>query len=316
MNRFIRNFCMTPKSPTLHKKKMNIFSRFKNTLIENEYKIIYEYNIPEYINRPDYAYKKNGLPEKCNKKDILKNEDLVNMKKVCKLAARALQIGLKNSVQGATTEDVDRIVTEFIISEGAYPSGVNFHQFPKAICASPNEVVCHGIPDLRPLADGDIVNYDVTVYLNGFFGDCSAMSLIGNVDEAGQKLCRTTYECLMKGISVCGPNVPLRRIGEVINDHAIEQGFSVVSDFGGHFIGRHLQQYPVIDHIPLDNEASKFKMQPGHTFTIEPMLCEGRPQLTGWSDGWTVVTADNGRSAQWEHTILITDDGYEILTLE
>lgn len=222
---------------------------------------------------------------------------------------------------------------EFIVAAGGYPSPLNYHRFPKAICTSLNEVQCHGIPDDRPLQGGDILNIDVSCYVNGFHGDCSAMAAVGEVDEASQRLIEVTYKCLELGIAVCRPGTQFREIGRVVSQHAHQCGYTLAADFCGHGIGRAFHEEPIVMHIENNDTTvlrpiivasgcaplltrclSRQVMQPGMIFTVEPILCEGQPDYRIWDDNWTVVSKDGGRASQAEHTILITENGHEILT--
>jgi len=172
-------------------------------------------------------------------------------------------------------------------------------------------VVCHGIPNMRPLQDGDIINVDISIYLNGFHGDCSETYMVGNVSESSKILVKTTYEALFKAIEICGPNVPFKKIGETIEKYVSKFGFSVVKDYAGHGVGKLFHSDPIIPHYAC---GVKGVMKPGHIFTIEPMINQGTFEVKTWPDKWTVVTADGQRSAQFEHTLLMTDTGCEILT--
>ena len=184
-------------------------------------------------------------------------------------------------------------------------------QFPKSVCTSVNNVVCHGIPDDRPLEDGDIINVDITVFLDGVHGDCSETFLVGNVDESGQKLVQVAKESMEVGVKACGPGVEFRTIGAVIQSHAESQGFQVVPAFTGHGIGSFFHGPPDIYHM---QNLYPGRMKPGVTFTVEPAISEGSHEIVILEDGWTAVTSDNSRSAQFEHTVLITESGVEILT--
>ncbi|CAO3626973.1 unnamed protein product [Cunninghamella echinulata] len=234
------------------------------------------------------------------------------MRKVCKLAREVLDIGAAAIRPGITTDEIDKIIHDATIERGAYPSPLNYYQFPKSVCTSVNEVICHGIPDQRPLKEGDIVNLDVTCYYGGFHGDLNETYLVGNVDEKGRLLVKTAKECLEKAIALVKPGARYRDFGKVIEDHAKKNGFSVVRTFCGHGINQLFHCAPNVPHYA-NNKAIGI-MKPGHVFTIEPMICEGtwRDQL--WPDNWTAVTCDGKRSAQFEHTMLVTEDGVEILT--
>ena len=192
---------------------------------------------------------------------------------------------------------------------------MNYHNFPKSCCTSVNEVICHGIPDKRPLEEGDIVNLDITVYYNGYHGDCSEMFVVGDpdrLDDSGRKLLQTTYDCWISACQMVEPNRHYKEIGAVIEDYVTPRGFSSVRQFCGHGIGSIFHTNPNILHYR--NNEPNGQMAAGHTFTIEPMICEGSAKAVTWPDDWTATTADGKRSAQFEHTLLITDDGVEALT--
>jgi len=214
---------------------------------------------------------------------------------------------------GVTTEEIDAIVHEETIKRGAYPSPLNYRGFPKSVCTSIGEVVCHGIPSAgRVLQEGEIVNIDVSCYIEGFHGDNSEMFCVGEVDEAGRRLIQVTYDAWQAAIAICKPGVKYNEIGGVIEDHVTVRGFSTVTNFCGHGVGRIFHTTPAILHYR--NSQASGTMDVGHIFTIEPMINEHANANTMLDDGWTVVTADGGRSAQFEHTLLITPDGVEALT--
>jgi len=245
--------------------------------------------------------------------DIKSEDDIEKMRKSCRLARQiVVQCGEMLRV-GVTTDQIDQLVFDMAMAHNAYPSPLNYKGFPKSVCTSVNNVVCHGIPDDRPLADGDIINIDVTVYLDGFHGDCSQTFMVGDVDEAGQRLIQATEESLAVGLDVCGPSVPFSAIGEAIYKHAWKNGFSVVGGFTGHGIGTYFHGPPDVYHVP--NRWYKEVMLPGMTFTVEPILTEGNDRIIILHDGWTAVTADHSRSAQVEHTVLVTENGTEVLTI-
>uniref|UniRef100_A0A3B5A0Q7 Methionine aminopeptidase n=1 Tax=Stegastes partitus TaxID=144197 RepID=A0A3B5A0Q7_9TELE len=197
-------------------------------------------------------------------------------------------------------------------ARNCYPSPLNYYNFPKSCCTSVNEVICHGIPDRRPLQDGDILNVDITVYHNGFHGDLNETFYVGEVDEGAKKLVQTTYECLMQAIDSVKPGIRYRELGNIIQKHAQANGFSVVRSYCGHGIHRLFHTAPNVPHYAKNKAVGV--MKPGHVFTIEPMICEGGWQDETWPDGWTAVTRDGKRSAQFEHTLLVTETGCEILT--
>ena len=215
---------------------------------------------------------------------------------------------------GVTTDELDVIAHDYLVAHGAYPSTLGYRGFPKSICTSVNEVVCHGIPDARELRDGDIVNIDITAYLDGVHGDTDATYLVGEVDEESRLLVERTREAMFRGIKAVAPGRPINVIGRVISSYAKRFGYGVVRDFTGHGIGEAFHSGLIIPHYDAA-PAYDTVMEPGMTFTIEPMLNLGTHEWEMWDDGWTVVTADKARSAQFEHTILVTETGSEILTL-
>jgi len=208
------------------------------------------------------------------------------------------------------------VVFHELEQNGAYPSPLNYHGFPKSCCTSVNEVICHGIPDDRPLQAGDIINIDITVYLNGYHGDCSEMFVVGGeeaLDDRGKELLQTTYDCWIKACQFVQPGKDYKDIGAIIEDHIdANGGFSTVRNFCGHGIGSVFHTNPNILHYR--NNEPNGQMAVGHTFTIEPMICEGSAKPITWPDEWTATTIDGKRSAQFEHTLLITKDGVEALT--
>ncbi len=268
--------------------------------------------IPAEIARPDYA--EDSIPKQvCLKDTVMNAEQLERMESSCKLARHILDETAKHAVEGVTTDELDKIAHKLCIEAGAYPAPYNYHGFPKSICTSVNEVICHGIPDSRPLLDGDSVNIDVTVYYNGMFGDCSTTVLIGNVSEENKKLIDVTEEALMKGISVVKPGAKVSDIGKAIEKIIDEHGYSIVTTYGGHGIG---EVFHTKLHVPHYFEPGPSTiMKPGMTFTIEPMINAGKPKHKLWKDNWTAATIDSKRSAQFEHTVLVTEKGVKILTL-
>ncbi len=213
---------------------------------------------------------------------------------------------------GVTTDEIDAVVHAACIERGAYPSPLGYHGYPKSVCTSVNEVICHGIPDNRPLADGEIVNLDVTLYMGGVQGDSSATFPVGQIDERSQNLISVTRRCLELGIEAVKPGRPISDIGRAIQTHAEENGYGVVRAFVGHGIGRGFHTPPSVPHY-FDSRATTV-MEPGMTFTIEPMITMGDWRHVMWEDGWTAVTADGRRTAQFEHTLLVTEEGAEVLT--
>jgi methionyl aminopeptidase len=267
--------------------------------------------VPAGIPRPEYA---DGGEPRLSLKDVKSAEELARQRRACAAAARVLRIAGERVAVGITTEALDAVAHAEIVRLGGYPSPLGYRGFPRSICTSVNEVICHGIPDSRPLADGDIVNLDVTVYLDGMHGDCSATFLVGEVDADGRRLVQVARECLAKGIAAVKPGRPISDIGRVIEAHASRHGFGVVRSYCGHGIGESFHTALQIPHHY--DPGAKRIMEPGMTFTIEPMITEGTWQDLLWDDGWTAVTADGRRSAQFEHTIAVGAAGAEILTVE
>lgn len=271
--------------------------------------------VPDDIPRPNYW--KSGRPRSKTPKfpwdvEVKTPDEIAAMRTAGRLAREVLDAAGRAIEPGMTTDELDRIVHSETLKRRAYPSPLNYHGFPKSCCTSVNEVVCHGIPDDTVLLTGDIVNVDVTIFHAGFHGDCSEMFLVGGVDAGGRRLVRTTYECLQAAMAVCGPGVPFKRIGGPIERRASEEGFSVVRNFCGHGIGSTFHTTPNIVHF--ENNEPAGIMQPGMTFTIEPMINEGTHKNVTWPDDWTATTLDGKRSAQFEHTLLVTEDGVEALT--
>ncbi|POM77232.1 Methionine aminopeptidase, merops subfamily M24 [Phytophthora palmivora] len=267
--------------------------------------------VPEAIARPPYAVS-GGMSELKPFIPILDVEQQQRLRAACQLAGDIREFAKPLCQVGATTEDIDRLVHEEIVRRGAYPSPLNYGGFPKALCSSVNEIVVHGIPDSRPLEDGDIVNIDISVFLDGFHGDTSQTFLVGNVDDAGKHLVDVTNQALMGAIEHCCK--PLNRfasIGDFVQSLAHKEELGVVREYTGHGIGKEFHCLPFILH---HHNSEPGKMLPGMVFTVEPALTEGSPEIVHWDDGWTVATADGGRSAQAEHTVLITEDGVDILT--
>lgn len=267
--------------------------------------------VPAKIGRPEYAG--TGVPGPFKLSCVKKTDDQIKRnRKAGRFAREVLDTVLAEVQPGISTDELDQIAHERIVALGAYPSPLNYMGFPKSICTSVNEVVVHGIPDSRLLVEGDIVNCDVTVYADGMHGDCSETVFVGKVDIGGQKLVQVAWECLMQAIDVVRPGLLLNQIGLVIENHARENGFSIVREFTGHGIGESFHMSPYIAHFYEPDNA--VKIEEGMTFTIEPMINEGVAECLIWPDKWTAVTADLARSAQFEHTLLVTRDGVEILT--
>jgi methionyl aminopeptidase len=268
-------------------------------------------SVPPEIGRPPYADtgEVTRRPE-----PLVKSPEVIDrMRRAGRAAAGILQEVGAAVRPGITTDELDALCHELSIAAGGYPSPLNYHGYPKSLCTSVNEVICHGIPDDRVLADGDIVNLDVTLYLDGVHGDTNATFAVGTIDDESSKLIAVTYDSLMRGIEAVRPGRPISDIGRAIEDCASPHGYGIVKAFVGHGIG---EQFHTDLHIPHYFEPSaRTVMEPGMTFTIEPMITLGTWRHEMWSDGWTAVTADGRRTAQFEHMLVVTDDGAEVLTL-
>ncbi|KAJ1698043.1 hypothetical protein LUZ63_006555 [Rhynchospora breviuscula] len=265
--------------------------------------------VPENIPRPPYVGLE--LPEVSGDIQLHNSEGISRMRDSCRLAAQVLEHAGALVKPGVTTDEIDKAVHEMIINAGAYPSPLGYGGFPKSVCTSVNECMCHGIPDSRPLKDGDIINIDVTVYLNGYHGDTSKTFFCGDVEESAQQLVRVTEECMMEAISICKAGAGYKTIGQKISEHAEMHGFHVVEIFVGHGVGKVFHSEPIIFH---QRNKKPGRMVEGQTFTIEPILTTGSTRHVMWDDGWTALTADGSLAAQFEHTILITKSGADILT--
>ena len=268
-------------------------------------------SIPAHIKCPDYA--ENGRRKQETRAKIrLDAAEISQMRQTCHAARRVLDKAIKAVSPCVTTDTLDAIVHEACIAEGGYPSPRNYNGFPKSVCTSINEVICHGIPDNRPLEDGDIVNIDVTIFLNGVHCDCSETVPVGRIDQASRTLLTVAHESMMRGIAAIQSNGRVRDIGFAIEKYVKERGYSVVRAYCGHGIGKLFHSSPSVPHFYDRNERVKIK--PGMIFTVEPMINMGVWKHNIWDDGWTAVTADLQRSAQFEHTILVTKNGADILT--
>jgi len=240
-------------------------------------------------------------------------EDFKKIKKAGEITAQALDFIDDKIKPGITTDYIDKIVSDFLKSQNATSAPLFYKGFPKSICTSVNHVVCHGIPSNKILNDGDIVNIDITSYIDGFHGDASRMYCVGSPSIKAKKLVDTTYDSLVRAIKILKPGVTLGDIGHEIQSHVEKEGFSVVRDFCGHGVGRLFHEEPSVVHYGQKNKGMKIKE--GMVFTIEPMINAGNFDTKVLNDGWTAVTKDKSLSAQFEHTVGITNNGYEIFTL-
>ncbi len=267
-------------------------------------------DVPSHIARPEYVGKKE--PKRSNT-NVQTPEIIDKMRRAGTLAAQAVVLAGEHCKPGVATDELDRVVHEFLCDHGAYPSTLGYKGFPKSCCTSLNEVICHGIPDTTVIEDGDIVNVDVTAFLDGVHGDTNQTFCVGDVSEEASLLVERTREATMRGIKAVAPGRPINVIGRVIEAYAKRFGYGVVRDFGGHGIGESFHSGLFVPHY--DNPNLTVVMEPGMTFTIEPMITLGTYRHDMWDDGWTVVTKDLAWTAQFEHMIAVTETGYEILTL-
>ena len=246
-------------------------------------------------------------------------EEIQSMRTAGRLAAEVLDFISPYVNLGITTGDLDRLCHEYMVGQQkTVPAPLNYappgyQPYPKSICTSVNHVVCHGVPGDKKLKGGDIVNIDITVIKDGYHGDTSRMFYVGQPSIQAKRLCEVTYECMWRGIAAVSPGAHLGDIGYAIQSHAERHGFSVVREFCGHGIGVKFHEEPQVLHYGLPGIG--LKLQPGMTFTIEPMINAGKPDIRQLADGWTIVTKDHSLSAQWEHTVLVLETGYEVLTL-
>ena len=267
--------------------------------------------VPSQIERPYYVGQRNW--QQRHETEVKDADTIARMRVAGRLAAQALDEVGRHIAPGVTTDELDRIGHEFLCDHGAYPSTLGYRGFPKSLCTSLNEVICHGIPDSTRVADGDILNIDITAFIGGVHGDTNATFLVGAVDDESRLLVERTRESLDRAIRAVAPGRSFNVIGRVIESYAKRFGYGVVRDFTGHGIGTLFHSGLIVPHYDLPEYD--LPIEAGMTFTIEPMLTLGTVDYDLWSDGWTVVTKDRARSAQFEHTILVTDVGAEILTL-
>ena len=261
---------------------------------------------PEYVDRP--------APRPWTGPDVFDDETVARIRVASRIAAQALAEVGRQVAPGVTTDALDAVGHRFLVDAGAYPSTLGYRGFPKSLCTSMNEVICHGIPDSTALEDGDIVNVDITAYIGGVHGDTNATFLVGDVDEESRLLVERTQEALNRGIKAVAPGRQINVVGRVIEKYASRFGYGVVREYTGHGVGPAFHTGLVVPHYDAAPEYATV-MEPGMVFTIEPMLDLGTPDWEMWDDGWTVVTADRSRSAQFEHTLVVTETGAEVLTV-
>jgi methionyl aminopeptidase len=271
--------------------------------------------VPAAIPRPEYAWK--PTVREGDEPWVQTPEVIEKMRVAGRIAANALAEAGKAVAPGVTTDALDRIAHEYMVDHGAYPSTLGYKGFPKSCCTSLNEIICHGIPDSTVISDGDIVNIDVTAFIDGVHGDTNATFLAGDVSEEHRLLVERTHEATMRAIKAVKPGRALSVVGRVIEAYANRFGYNVVRDFTGHGIGTTFHNGLVVLHYdsPADRLASETILEPGMTFTIEPMINLGGLDYEIWDDGWTVATRDKKWTAQFEHTLVVTDDGADVLTL-
>lgn len=275
-------------------------------------KVSPELPVPKHIERPEYVGKKE--PSANTAPEVKSAEVIERIRVASRIAAQALQAVGEACRPGVTTDELDRIGHEFLMDHNAYPSTLGYRGFPKSLCSSLNEVICHGIPDSTVLQDGDIINIDITAYIGGVHGDNNATFLVGDVDEESRLLVERTENSLKRAIKAVMPGREINVIGRSIETYAKRFGYGVVRDFTGHGVGEAFHSGLIIPHYDAAPAYSTL-IEPGMVFTIEPMLTLGTIEWDMWEDDWTVTTKDKKRTAQFEHTLLVTDQGAEILTL-
>ena len=268
--------------------------------------------VPTAIARPEYVGK--AAPQKNVHGDVWKPEDIERIRAAGRIAAQAVELVGQHVAPGVTTDELDELAHDFIVSQGAYPSTLGYRGYPKSSCTSLNEVICHGIPDDTKLTDGDIINIDITAYLDGFHGDMNKTFIVGEARQEVTDLVSRTEEALNRALAVVAPGRQINVIGRAIESYAKRFGYGVVRDFTGHGIGRSFHSGLVVPHYDAAPNYGT-EMVEGMVFTIEPMLTLGDIAWDMWSDGWTVTTKDKSWTAQFEHTLVVTESGYEILTL-
>lgn len=268
--------------------------------------------VPASIPRPEYVDR--DAPAPFTGSEVKSAETIEKIRIASKVAAQAIVEVGRHIAPAVTTDELDRVGHEFLLDHHAYPSTLGYRGFPKSLCSSINEVICHGIPDSTELADGDIINIDITAYMDGVHGDTNWTFLVGDVDEESRLLVERTQESLRRAIKAVAPGREINVIGRTIESYAKRFGYGVVRDFTGHGVGEAFHTGLIIPHYDAAPAYSRL-IEPGMVFTIEPMLTLGTIEWDMWDDNWTVLTKDRKRTAQFEHTLLVTDTGAEVLTL-
>ncbi|RBP64771.1 methionine aminopeptidase type I [Brevibacterium sanguinis] len=268
--------------------------------------------VPPHIVRPEYVGRADA--DEGRDSNFYTPDEVEKVRRAGSIAANALAAVGEIIAPGVTTDEIDALAHEYMCDHGAYPSTLGYRGFPKSVCTSINEVICHGIPDSTVLADGDIVNVDITAYIGGMHGDTNYTFCVGEVDEESRLLIERTWEAMMRGIKAVRPGRQLNVVGRVIEKYAKRFGYGVVRDYSGHGVGREFHSGLIIPHYDAAPAHAEV-MEPGMIFTIEPMLNLGTEAWDVWDDSWTVVTKDRKRSAQFEHTLVVTETGADILTL-
>ncbi|GAA1949963.1 type I methionyl aminopeptidase [Brevibacterium antiquum] len=271
-----------------------------------------ELGVPQNITRPEYVGRADA--DEGRGSNFYSAEEIEKVRAAGRIAANALAVVGDMIEPGVTTDAIDRVAHEYICDHGAYPSTLGYRGFPKSVCTSLNEVICHGIPDSTVIADGDIVNVDITAYIDGMHGDTNYTFYAGEVDDESRLLVERTWEATMRGIKAVKPGREINVIGRVIEKYAKRFDYGVVRDYSGHGVGREFHTGLIVPHYDAAPAHAEV-MEPGMIFTIEPMLNLGTVDWDVWDDAWTVVTKDRKRSAQFEHTLVVTETGADILTL-
>lgn len=268
--------------------------------------------VPASIQRPEYVGRPG--PARFEGSEVKSPETIERIRRAGRIAAQAIQEVGRHVKPGVTTDELDAVGHEFLVGHDAYPSTLGYRGFPKSLCSSLNEVICHGIPDSTVLRDGDIINIDITAYIDGVHGDTNHTFLVGEVDEESRLLVERTRESLNRAIKAVAPGREINVIGRAIESYARRFGYGVVRDFTGHGVGEAFHTGLIIPHYDAAPAYNRI-IEPGMVFTIEPMLTLGTIEWDMWPDDWTVVTRDRKRTAQFEHTLVVTDTGADVLTL-